>query len=515
MRNKKKAYKKKLILYFRENGPDRLNIETCSKINKMKKLNPNQADIRKWFSGSQCFGYSHSYSLNIFRMLAYLLLSVVLCFSGCKIISKTDLPSKSWEEAGYNADSVVKPCIPAYYATTINYNRDGKSMLKVKLGEPVIVGVATKPEKWGFFQFPSIYRSQDNSALVAKWNMIEDAVESYGKGGHGGIAVSRDGGKTWDTTGGEPPIGGGLLLPGGDRIKIYTPKAISTGELTLPVTVVANKGATGLYKLSELPEILQGVYLNRMTKGGTSWTTEHEVLDDPKAVRYTVSGIFPVVWWGDMHIASDGSIIAGIYPGLYLNEKGGVDPSGVLFYRSTDKGRTWKIQGRIPYEPDLKTDPNGDKRLLFGYTEPAFEILSDGTFLCVMRSTDSFVKNSPMYVSRSTDLGATWTKPETFTRAGVLPRLLQLDNGVIVLASGRPGVQLRFCTDGKGENWTDPFEMLPFKSESESAVSCGYAELLATGPNSFLLIYSDFKYHNKNNEIRKAIKVREINVAPI
>jgi len=438
---------------------------------------------------------------------------ILLCAAllGCSASTKIVLPSRPLEEAGYNADSAVKPGIPAYEATTINYKRDGKSLLTVRLEGPAIVGVATKPEKWGFFQFPSIYRSKDN-IVVAKWNMSEDAVESYGKGGHGGFAVSRDGGKSWSPSE-NPSIGGGLLLPGGDRIKISTPKAIATGELKLPIPVVANKGGIGLYKLSELPEILQGVYLNRLAKGGTSWVTEHNVLDDPQAMRYTISGLFPLVWWGDMHIASDGSIIAGIYPGFYLNPQGGVDPSGVLFYRSMDEGHTWKIQGRIPYEPDLKTDPNGDKRLAFGFTEPAFEILSDGTFLCVMRSTDNFVSNSPMYFSRSTDLGVTWSKPETFTRAGVLPRLLQLDNGVIVLASGRPGVQLRFCTDGKGQRWTDPFEMLPFKNEKEAAVSCGYTGLLATGPDSFLLIYSDFKYHNKDNEIRKAIKVREVKVS--
>lgn len=439
---------------------------------------------------------------------------ILLCVAllGCSASNKIGLPSRTWEETGYNADSAVKPGIPVYEGTRINYKRDGKSLLTVRLEGPAIVGVATKPEKWGFFQFPSIYRSKD-SILVATWNMSEDAVESYGKGGLGGFAVSRDGGKSWSPSE-NPSIGGGLLLPGRDRIKISTPKAIATGELKLPIPVVANKGGIGLYKLSELPEILQGVYLNRLAKGGGSWVTEHNVLDDPQAVRYTISGLFPLVWWGDMHIAADGSIIAGIYPGFFLNEKGGVDPSGILFYRTTDEGRTWKIQGRMPYEPDLKTDSNGDKRLLFGFTEPAFEILSDGTFLCVMRTTDSFVSNSPMYVSRSTDLGVTWTKPETFTKAGVLPRLLQLDNGVIVLASGRPGVQLRFCTDGKGQKWTDPFEMLPFKNEREAAVSCGYTELLATGPDRFLLIYSDFTYRNKENQIRKAIKIREVIVTP-
>ncbi|HCS21748.1 MAG TPA: hypothetical protein DIW47_14520 [Bacteroidetes bacterium] len=213
-----------------------------------------------------------------------------------------------------------------------------------------------------------------------------------------------------------------------------------------------------------------------------------------------------------MHVAADGSIIAGIYPGFYLNEKGKVDPSGVFFYRSTDEGHTWKIQGRIPYDPDLKADPNGNKRLALGFTEPGFEILSDGTFICVLRTTDG-LGDSPMYISRSTDMGVTWTRSEPFIRAGVLPRLLQLNNGVIVLASGRPGVQLRFCIDGKGEKWTDPFEMLPFKNEKDE-VSCGYTEMLATGPDRFMLIYSDFKYQNPAGEIRKAIKVREIIVTP-
>jgi hypothetical protein len=303
-----------------------------------------------------------------------------------------------------------------------------------------------------------------------------------------------------------------LLLPSGDRIKIFTPKAIASSGLNLPIPVGSNSYV--YYKHSELPAIVQGVYLSRLAKGGTEWTTEHDVLDDSLAVRYSASGMFPVIWWGDMHLAGDGSIITGIYPGFYLNNSGGVDPSGVLFYRSTDEGRTWKIQGRIPYVPDLKTDPNGVNRLALGFTEPGFEILSDGSFLCVMRTTDNFVSNSPMYYSRSTDLGVTWTKPQTFTSAGVMPRLLQLTNGVVVLASGRPGVQLRFCIDSKGQKWTDPFEMLLFKNEKEAAVSCGYTELLATGPNSFLIIYSDFSYRNEVGTIRKAIKVREVFVTP-
>jgi hypothetical protein len=93
--------------------------------------------------------------------------------------------------------------------------------------------------------------------------------------------------------------------------------------------------------------------------------------------------------------------------------------------------------------------------------------------------------------------------------SGVLPRLLRLTNGVIVLSSGCPGVQLRFCADGGGTTWSKPLELLPYANEKEQ-VSCGYTFLLATGPDSFLIIYSDFKYPTPAGQIRKAIKVCEV-----
>jgi hypothetical protein len=451
------------------------------------------------------------------KKIFYFILSSCILF-GCVTIQKSKYSDKNLqvieEKIPVSTDALVfSKGIPAYKGTTITYNRNGKSLLTVRLEDPTIAGVATKPEGWGFFQFPYIYYSKD-SALVAKWSLAEDDISSYGQGVIG-FAVSYNRGKTWNPGHGNAPAGQGFLLSNGDQIGVITPKAIDTGLLTLPKPIAKIKEVGGnnyiLYKHSELPDVLQGVYISRITKGEVIAKKEHAILDDPKAVRYSTSGLFPIVWWGDMHMAADGSVITGIYPGFCTNEKGGVDPAGVLFYRYTDQGHSWKIQGGIAYKPDLKTDPNGAKRLALGFTEPAFQILADGSYLCVMRTTGG--PNGPMYLSRSTDLGVTWTKPETFTRAGVLPQILQLSNGVIVLASGRPGVQLRFCLDGKGLKWTDPFEMLPWVGENET-VSCGYTRLLATGPNKFLIVYSDFKYQNKVGEIRKAIKVREVTVTP-
>lgn len=439
---------------------------------------------------------------------------VLACFYfvGCNTFSKKGLPSLQWNEKGLNASDSITSGIPSYNGVTVNYMKNNKQILKVKLYDPVVVSVASKPEKWGFFQFPSIYRGINNT-LVVTWNMAADAVESYGHHGPA-YAVSKDGGKSWNIPQGDAPMGGGEVLPDGDRIKVYTPAALSVDTLKLPNPVAKDVGRRGLnfYRLSQLPPSLQGVYIQRLPKGETKWDIEHAILNDPKGVRYSESGLFPVVWWGDMHVAKDNSIIAGIYPGFEIGANNEINASGVTFYRSTDGGHAWNVQGRIPYEPDLNVDSNGNKRIGFGFTEPTYVILSNGIFLCVMRTTDGF-GNSPMYLSYSGDQGVTWSKPRPFTPNGVLPRLLQLDNGVIVLSSGRPGVQLRFSEDSKGDAWTDPFEMLPYKNAKET-VSCGYTGLITTGKNSFLIVYSDFKYHNKDGETRKAIKVREVEVTP-
>jgi hypothetical protein len=297
---------------------------------------------------------------------------------------------------------------------------------------------------------------------------------------------------------------------------VLTPKAIRISELRLPKPVqdtsdTYSKAKQTLYRLSELPPEVQGVCLSRIAKGQTKTVSERAILDDPQALRYSLQDLFPIVWWGDLRVARDGSIIAGIYPGYRLRDDGSVDPKGgVFFYRSTDAGRSWKIQGRIPYQPDLVADPRGGERM--GYTEPAFAILADGSFLCVTRTTDG-IGNGPMYASRSQDLGRTWSRPEVIARSGVLPRLLRLANGVVVLSSGRPGVQLRFCAEGRGTAWSEPLELLPYANEKEE-VSCGYTSLLATGPDRFLIIYSDFKYPTPAGALRKAIKVCEVIVTP-
>ena len=69
--------------------------------------------------------------------------------------------------------------------------------------------------------------------------------------------------------------------------------------------------------------------------------------------------------------------------------------------------------------------------------------------------------------------------------------------------------------------WSKSLELLPYEIGGNDTteqmwrgevVSCGYTGLLATGPDSFLVIYSDFQHRNEAGEIRKSIKVREVTV---
>lgn len=403
--------------------------------------------------------------------------------------------------------------IPCFGSETIDYRHSGKPSVKVRLGSPVTVAVAPEPMGWGFYQFPGITRWDDGTLFVS-YSKAPDSIKSYGVGDSGSM-VSRDGGKTWSAPTSKHGISG-LLLPNGDRMVVTTPKAIPISELKLPKPVGTSSDTYSkvdqlLYRLHELPEELQTVRLNRMTKGSMEWKPEQAKLIDPLALRYSLHGLFPIVWWGDVRVAPDGSLIAGVYPGFMMKDDGTADPMDhTFFYRSTDNGHTWEIQGRILYQPDMKADPKGDKRM--GFTEPAYEILADGSFVCVLRTTDG-QGLGPMYYSRSTDMGKTWTKPKAFTENGVLPKLLRLENGVLVLSSGRPGVQVRFSTDGKGESWKEPFEMVRRDGNSASfgADSCGYTSLIATGPDTFIIAYSDFK-HKTGNGPRKAILIREIKV---
>lgn len=316
-----------------------------------------------------------------------------------------------------------------------------------------------------------------------------------------------DRGRTWTLDAASKGIYG-LRLGNQDRLELKTPRPFPLATLKLPASLGQRndkwKNEYTYYRLRELPDQLQGVWFARLAKGALDWKMERATLVDPLALRYSIREIFPIVVFGQVRRLPDGALLLCMYPGLLEGQQRFY--SNVFFYRSTDEGRHWHVQGRIPFQPDETVDPAGFER--DGFTEPTFEILEDRSLICVMRS------EGPMYMSRSRDLGKTWSKPEIIAPNGVCPRLLRLANGVLVLSSGRPGAEVRLCYDKQASNWSAPFRLVPLTSPDVGADSCGYTDLVALDKNSFLVVYSWFKSPAPDGQTRKAIMVRRITVRP-
>lgn len=390
--------------------------------------------------------------------------------------------------------------------------------MKLEWGEPVLVAEApfcNEPgvDHWGFYQFPVLDRLMDGRIAVT-FHINKDSALAYGKGtDEPNRGVSADGGVTWSRVFPTDAVAG-LALPDGQRLRVgtadVTPRPALVADYQLPPTRGTATGSYGqqpyvTYRHRELPAALQGVPTARWDAAGQRWQPERARLDDPDLLRASAEGVFPVVWWGDVSLAPDGSLIGVVYPGRLEGADFAHWHCGC--YRSVDGGRSWQLQGRILYRPDVAADSKAGQR--DGFSEPASVVLPGGELIAVLRTTDGN-GNGPLYLGRSTDLGRTWTQPRVLRSTGVLPRLLRLGNGVLVLSTGRPGADLSFSPDGRGETWTEPQRLVPVTSDDTQHDSCGYTSLLALDDNSFLAAYSWFQKPAGGGRTRKAIYVRRV-----
>ena len=434
------------------------------------------------------------------------LLITVICCAGCSGRMKTTVYE---EQPGNEVSLSVHEGIFSNEAQRIKYRTEGKTCAVIELSAPVKVSQSDREEAWGFYQFPSIAKADDGT-LIVSWSMVNDSHESYGKKSDRpeGPMVSKDGGTTWQTIDKNYNAytrGYNGRRRNGDILEVVTPESKDISAYASFPEEVGRVGNISFYPMDALPEEFQGVYFNYRAKDGET-SSFHATLKDPGLLRYAIDGKMPVVWWGNIEELEDRSLAAMVYPCYYLDQDGLVQPVSASFYKSGDNGRSWVFESNIPFK-----DGNAFKGGDHGFTEPAFKILKDSTFLCVMRTGFT----SPMYKTFSYDRGKTWTDPVPFTPNGVLPNLLQLDNGVLVLSSGRPGVQLRFSLDGTGERWTEPIDMVHFMNVDGSYtrdVSCGYTSMIENGRDSFFLVYSDFTTKNSEGEPRKSIWCRKVRI---
>lgn len=418
----------------------------------------------------------------------------------------------------YSPNLEIKQGLISQHSQTVRVMRGGECIAIVKLGEPVIVAQAEREEQWGYFQNPVIYRSEYTNNIIVKWAMQADSHLVYGQDSSG-RSMSTDEGITWG------PLNldyfkkkrDRVELKNGDVLQVKNPSSKEIRvyeEFPNPVNETPLGKKYNFYIESDLPEELQGAYLDYWHHESGETTSIHAALKDPGLLRYSIDGLMPIVWWGNIKELEDGSLITGVYGGYYQNSVGSVLRGGISFYNSTDIGKSWVMIGKIPYQESDNGNPN---TYLFdgsdGLNEPTFEILKDGTYICVMRN---YSWSAPMVKAFSKDNGKTWSTPEPFTPNGVKPRLMLLGNESLVLVSGRPGIQLRFSLNGDGDIWTEPIDMLPFIDNkgkiNSTRETCGYADILPLDNHAFYIVYSDFRTSdNKGNE-RKSIMCRKIEI---
>jgi hypothetical protein len=171
--------------------------------------------------------------------------------------------------------------------------------------------------------------------------------------------------------------------------------------------------------------------------------------------------------------------------------------SRVVAYRSLDRAATFHYWATVAYEHNLSSPLRP-----IGFNEPGVVRLGNGELLCFMRTAEY----EPICVSRSRNEGRTWHPPEKVGVDGILPTPVRLDNGVLALSYGRPGVWVTFSADG-GRWWSDrrclwswhglwgeghlpttPHYTVPGYATFERS-DCN-ARLCRIGPDRLLLVYS-------------------------
>jgi hypothetical protein len=174
-----------------------------------------------------------------------------------------------------------------------------------------------------------------------------------------------------------------------------------------------------------------------------------------------------------------------------------------------------------------------------GYSEPTICRMTDGSMQVVARIEYSPDDWRSLVSFRSTDNGETWTREgvppgvppvyrirsqrplrntgKTHASAGnVSPAMTLLDNGIAILAFGRPGQKLAFSADGTGRLWTDTLRIVPEESLfGRNDQTCGMSGVVPIDSNRFLIVYHVQEYESEGGHPgRDTILALEIRAEP-
>jgi len=330
--------------------------------------------------------------------------------------------------------------------------------------------VLSSYEDWpeaGVHSFPWVY-PYSRGRLFLTWNFDRDLCDGAQPDYPIGL-VSDDGGETWRRNTTMFPMGGpwkaGYVMHpyciGGDEmVSFWEAFRVPDTKWTYKVPFWRSRDGGRSWSDTQWTEVefpgVKGVNIYEPSdayKKTGNWRHGFVPPQPPAYVLpfieqcspYRNSGLFPQVTDADGVIYSFANVVLNedyFYP-------------AVVLHTSADRGKSWRWMGVVAYDQEHSipigksyepSDVDCEHENCF--TEPSVVMYPDGEMVCVMR-TGSF---KPLYITRSVDRGKTWEKPSRLNIRGVLPQLLLMSNGLVALATGRPGCTLHFSND-RGRSW--------------------------------------------------------------
>ena len=161
---------------------------------------------------------------------------------------------------------------------------------------------------------------------------------------------------------------------------------------------------------------------------------------------------------------------------------------------SEDGGSTWKKRSVItPHSEDYAFGLVGDGG------EMSITVAPNGDLLCVTRmemcldhTAIHSTAGTMLFVSK--DNGYTWSDAREIADSSVTPHIITLQNGVVLVIYGRPGVHFRYSLDS-GETFSDPVSIIgktldQALADGEGYMECKYGNMQSYS-NTFLEILDD------------------------
>lgn len=337
------------------------------------------------------------------------------------------------------------------------------SRLHVQVGRPFIITESDKNYGWGYFSHPRMVKLEDGTLIVMYYLGGDGGTYFRGEKPleNAGPAISRDGGVTWSI--GKTHLGeaehllkGGVAHIGGAR-QCYFPGGFRQDR------------TTEMWSLQSLDAVQkQGESVLHFTSADSA----REVLQINK---------------GD--VDSDGRMFFS-----FTGKTRGAKRFHIAMMRSDDGGNTFKVVSRVADTDDVPES-------LEGPTESDVLVLDNDEVLVVMRGGltrlwgfDVLKDVAPLLLARSTDHGESWDVHK-MSQVGCMPKIRKMDNGILVLAFGRPGNNLVFSLD-QGQTWIRETPV-PLPKQYRIGQTSGYVDFAEVAPGRLLVVFDTFGRSNK------------------